>query len=233
MRAEHVREPISHSRLRLPALVAPHPPPYHPTARNKSPAPTSDLPGPLRGKILLPVKLRSLLVLALAAVLLSLRAGAATDQNPPAAPTAPTPAADAPAVETKAAPAAPAAKKAGEEVFVMPKFEVRRDRVRWLDREIKRIDKMIARERAKVKSTDLDRALNNDKLVRAAAIFGGNTADHLSAVAATRVNILENEREILEAMKRPATLEEMAMFEEQIAQLRLLRRDLDDAAKQR
>lgn len=128
---------------------------------------------------------------------------------------------------------APAANKSGNEVFVMPKFEVRRDRVRWLDREIKRTDKMIAREKAKVKSTDLDRALNNDKLVRAAAIFGGNTADHLSAVAATRVGILENERDILEAMKRPATLQEMQMFEEQIRQLRLLRRELDDAARQR
>lgn len=145
------------------------------------------------------------------------------------------PAATATPPAPKAAESKPAAtaKKAGAEVFVMPKFEIHGDRIRWLDREIKRTDKMIAREKAKVKSTDLDRALNNDKLVRAAAIFGGNTADHLSAVAATRVGILENERDILEAMKRPATLEEMAMFEEQIRQLRLLRRDLDDAAKQR
>jgi hypothetical protein len=128
-------------------------------------------------------------------------------------------------------PAAPV--KKADETFVMPKFEVQAQRINWLNREIKRVDKMIAREKAKVKSTDLDRALNNEKLVRAAAIFGGNTADHLSALAATRVNLLENERDILEAMKRPATLEEMAMFEEQIVQLRKLRRDLEDAAKQR
>lgn len=121
----------------------------------------------------------------------------------------------------------------GDPVFVMPKFEVHHQRTRWLNREIARIDKLIGREKRKVKSSDLDRALNNEKLVRAAALFGGNSAEHLSAVAATRVALLENEREILEAMKRPATLEEMGMFEEQIKQLRLLRRDLDDASKQR
>lgn len=163
---------------------------------------------------------RLLLAAALASV--TLPATAETTATTPATP-----------ASTEAKPAAPAAKKARDDVFVMPKFEVRTDRIRWLDREIRRTDKLIAREKAKVKSSDLDRALNNDKLVRAAAIFGGNTADHLSAVAATRVSILENERDILEAMKRPATLQEMEMFEEQIRQLRLLRRDLDDAAKQR
>ena len=167
------------------------------------------------------------LVLILAAAKISL----AADQPSPAA--APTAVAPATATTPTAAKAPPAVAKKKENVFIMPKFEVRTDRVRWLDREIKRIDKMIAREKRKVKSTDLDRALNNEKLVRAAAIFGGNTADHLSAVAATRVGILENEREILEAMKRPATIEEMAMFEEQITQLRILRRELDDAARQR
>ena len=84
-----------------------------------------------------------------------------------------------------------------------------------------------------MKSTDLDRALNNAKLAKAAAIFGGNSSEHLSAIEAYRVVLLENERDVFEAMKRPATVEEFKMMEAQIQQIRITRRDLDDAAKQR
>lgn len=137
-------------------------------------------------------------------------------------------AADAKAPEPAAPkPVAPA------EVLELPKIQVTTQRIKSIDKDIKRLDKMIAREKNKVKSTDLDKTLNNDKLARGAAIFGGNSADHLSAVAATRVALLENERDVLEAMKRPTTLDELAMMEKEIEQLRITRRDLDDAAKQR
>lgn len=117
--------------------------------------------------------------------------------------------------------------------MVLPKIEVTASRIKKIDKEIKRLDKLIVRETEKVKSTSLDRTLNNNKLASAAAIFGGNSSEHLSAVAATRVALLENERDVLEAMKRPATLDELAMMEKEIEQLRLTRRNLDDAAKQR
>lgn len=95
------------------------------------------------------------------------------------------------------------------------------------------MDKLIARASKQIKSTDLDKTLNNEKLTRAAAIFGGNSADHLSAVAASRVMLLEQERMVLEAMRRPATLEERNLMAAEIEQLRIARRNLDDAAKQR
>ena len=125
------------------------------------------------------------------------------------------------------------ADQSASEVLALPKMEVTAQRVKKIDKQIKRLDKLIAREEKKVKSSDLDKALNHDKLVRAAAIFGGNTSDHLSAIAATRVALLENERDVLEAMKRPTTLAELAMMEKEIEQLRETRRNLDDAAKQR
>jgi hypothetical protein len=130
-------------------------------------------------------------------------------------------------------PVAPAATPARQEVIELPKIQVTTQRAKSIDKEIKRLDKLIARERKKIKSTDLDKALNNDKVARAAAIFGGNSADHMSAVAASRVMLLEQERDVLEAMKRPATLEELDLFEAQIQELRTTRRNLDDAAKQR
>ena len=70
-------------------------------------------------------------------------------------------------------------------------MEVTAQRIKKLDKMIAKLDKMIAREEKKVKSTDLDRTLNNPQLARAAAIFGGNSAEHLSAVAATRVAAAE------------------------------------------
>jgi hypothetical protein len=120
-----------------------------------------------------------------------------------------------------------------EEIMVLPKLEVTAQRAKQIDRELKRVDKMIAREKKKIKSTDLDKALNNEKLSRAAAIFGGNSAEHLSAVAATHVMLLEQERMVLEAMKRPATLEERKLMQTELDQIRLTRRNLDDPSKQR
>lgn len=127
--------------------------------------------------------------------------------------------------------AAPA--PAREPVLELPKLQVTAQRAKAIDRELKRLDKMIAREKRKIRSTDLDQTLNNDKLARAAAIFGGNSADHLSAVAASRVMLMEQERFVLEAMKRPATIEERKMMDAEIRQLRLTRRNLDDPAAQR
>lgn len=118
-------------------------------------------------------------------------------------------------------------------VLELPKIQVTVQRSKQIDKEIKRVDKLITREKARVKSTDLDRTLNNDKLSKAAAIFGGNSSEHLSAVAASRVYLLEQERAVLEAMKRPATSAEFKMMEAEVEQLRVSRRDLDDAAKQR
>lgn len=118
-------------------------------------------------------------------------------------------------------------------VVELPIIQVRQDRIRKLDKEIGKIDKLIVREKAKVKSSDLDRALNNPQLAHAAAIFGGNSADHLSAVAASRVSLLEAERAVLEDMKRPGTAAALTQLETELDQLRTTRRNLDDAAKQR
>ena len=118
-------------------------------------------------------------------------------------------------------------------VVELPIVQVTQDRIRKLDKEIGRIDKLIIREKAKVKSSDLDRALNNPQLAHAAAIFGGNSAEHLSAVAASRVSLLEAERAVLEDMKRPGTAAALAQLEAELEQLRGTRPNLDDAAKQR
>jgi len=118
-------------------------------------------------------------------------------------------------------------------VLALPKVEVTSARVKAIDAELKKIDKQIAREKKKMKSTDLDKSLNSDKLAKSAAIFGGNSASHMEAVAATRVALLENERVMLERLKFPRTEEDRALIEKELENLRTTRRNLDDAAKQR
>lgn len=131
------------------------------------------------------------------------------------------------------APAPPETKAANPETIVLPTIQVTAGRIREIDRTLVKLDKQIAREKKKVKATELDRALNNRKLATTAAIFGGNSSDHLSAVAATRVSLMETERAVLEAMKRPVTEAALQALETELEQLRITRRNLDDAAKQR
>ena len=132
-----------------------------------------------------------------------------------------------------ATPAPAEAKPAAGETLQLPTMQVTAQRIKKLDKEIKRLDKMIARESKNIKSTELDKTLNNAPLVKAATIFGGNTAEHLSAVAASRVALMEQERDVLDSMKRPLSLDDLALLQAQLDQLRETRRNLDDAEKQR
>ena len=171
---------------------------------------------------------RPLLVLcaALSPALLPAAEPAATPAREPAKPAE----AAAPAIPGKdAAPPAAATKP-----LELPKFEVLgASRIHDIDVEIKKLNKLLTREKKKVKPTELDRTFNNPQVAKGAALFGGNSADHLSAVAASRVSLMETELEVLEAMKRPATLEARSEMQKEIEQLRETRRNLDDAARQR
>jgi hypothetical protein len=132
-----------------------------------------------------------------------------------------------PAAEPAPAPPPPAAPTVGP-VIELPKIAVTSSRLNKLNKEIVRLDKLIAREKKKVKSTELDRSLNSQKLANAAAIFGGNSASHLAAIAATRVALMESERVILEGMKFPLTARQLADMETELDQLRITRRNLDN-----
>lgn len=143
----------------------------------------------------------------------------------PAAATAPAPAAD----NTKGAPAKSAvATPAPDDVIMMPKVEVTKSRVRELDVAIRKLDKQINREKKKLKAGELDKALNNPRITQAAAIFGGNSTAHLEIVAAQRVGLMETERDILDDMKRPKTLVELATLNQALELVRTTRRELDD-----
>lgn len=130
----------------------------------------------------------------------------------------------APATPTEAK---PATTTPAEPVLQLPKLEVTQSRLRQIDIELIKIDKQIAREKKNVRSTEVDKALNHEEVTKVAAIFGGNSAKHLSAVAATRVELLEAERSLLEAMKLPTNRLEMEAMTKELEELRTTRRNLD------
>ena len=151
----------------------------------------------------------------------------------PAPATAPAPAPTAPTAPTATPPpaaGAPAATKTDVDVLELPKIQVTASRIKELDRELKRLDKAIAREKKNVKATDLDKVLNNSKLTHAAAIFGGNSAEYMEQVAATRVRYMETERDLLLDMKEPQTQEYLTVLKEELEKIREMRRELDKAS---
>ena len=118
-------------------------------------------------------------------------------------------------------------------IIDLPTVKVQEKRIKVIDAELKKLDKQIAREKKQMKSTDLDKSLNSDKLSNAAALFGGNSASHMAAVATTRVALLEQERTLLERLKFPRTEKDQALVEKELENIRTTRRNLDSAAKQR
>lgn len=115
----------------------------------------------------------------------------------------------------------------------LPTVKVQEKRVKTIDAELKKIDRQIAREKKLLQSSTLDKSLNSDKLSHAAALFGGNSASHMAAVAATRVGLLEQERMLLERLKFPRTEEDQALIEKELENNRTTRRNLDNVPAQR
>lgn len=124
-------------------------------------------------------------------------------------------------------PATKAPDAADAEVVTLPEMEVRQTRIHALDIQIRKLNREIAREQKKVKPTDADAALNNAKASRIMSVFGGKSADQRSAMAAERVYLMEQERELLELMKLPMTAAKVSELEQQADALRTVRRNLD------
>jgi hypothetical protein len=119
------------------------------------------------------------------------------------------------------------AKAKEEPATVLPKVEVNRSRLNEVDRQILEQEKEIAREKQNTKQTEADKALNNPKVSKALAIFGGESSAHRASNAQERVTLMEEERDLLEAIKLAKTSEEKAVLQKQIDELRAYRRQLE------
>ncbi len=110
---------------------------------------------------------------------------------------------------------------------MLPKVEVRRDRVTELDQQIALQEQEMAREKKNLEQTEVDKALNDSKVAKALSIFGGQSSRQRAGVAAERVNLMQEERDLLEVMRYAKTKEEKAGLQKQLDELRALRRELE------
>ncbi|MBS0663270.1 MAG: hypothetical protein JSR48_08385 [Verrucomicrobia bacterium] len=153
-------------------------------------------------------------------------AKAKTDTEPVVSPT-PAPAPEAPPQEAK--PEKATAQQ--EPPTMLPQMEVNQSRITEIDLEIAAQNKAIAREKAAAKPTKLDDTLNNAKLSKTLSFLGGSSSDDRSAIADERVRLMEEEKDLLEALKLARTKEEKAEIQQEIDALRAERRELDGAPK--
>lgn len=128
-------------------------------------------------------------------------------------------------------PAATADEKDTGDVSVLPEFTVSSTRISELDVQIKKLNKQIDRAKKKLKPSELDETLNSDDAPKALAIFGGKTSGQRKSVAAERVNLMEAERDILEAMKHVRTKKDEDQLKEQLNAFKTMRRELDEVLR--
>lgn len=110
---------------------------------------------------------------------------------------------------------------------VLPKVEVKKSRITVLDHERALQDIEIAREKKNLQVSEVDSALNDAKIARPLAIFGGDSAQFRKGVASERVQLMEAEKDLIEAIAFAKTKEEKAALQKQLNDLKAMRRELD------
>lgn len=127
--------------------------------------------------------------------------------------------------------ALPVASKRGQApapgTSVLPKVEVKKGRITVLDQQLAKQEEDIARERKNLKTTETDLVLNDSKVAKPLAIFGGESAQFRKRVASERVELMEAEKDIIEAMARAKTKAEKDELQKQLDEIRTFRRELD------
>lgn len=148
---------------------------------------------------------------------------------PPSQTEVPPPAATAPA---PAAPAEPAKTSAEQEApTVLPQVDVRKRKITELDQQLAKQNQEIARERKNTKPTALDETINSPKLSKIFAIFGGQSSDDRSAIARERVAMMEEERDLIEAIAQAETKEEKEALQKTLDSMRAMRRELEQSLR--
>jgi len=114
---------------------------------------------------------------------------------------------------------------------VLPKVEVNRRRITVLDVQLAKQDEQIAREKKNGKMTEVDKALNDSKIAKPLAMFGGESAQFRKQASNQRVALMEDEKDILEAMAHAKTKAEKAELQKELDALRAERREIEQAMR--
>ena len=120
---------------------------------------------------------------------------------------------------------------AAEPPTVLPKIEVKKDRITELDQKLAQQEQAIARERKNLKSSEVDNALNDSKIARPLAIFGGESTQFRKHVASERVELMEAEKDLIEAIAQAKTKTEKQELQKQLDDLKTVRRELEKSLR--
>jgi hypothetical protein len=118
-----------------------------------------------------------------------------------------------------------------EPATVLPKMEVKKHRITELDQQLAKQDEAIAREKKNTKPSEMDKALNDEKIAKPLSIFGGESTQYRKQVANQRVALMEDEKDLLEAIAQAKTKEEKTQLQKQLDALRAERRELEKAMR--
>ena len=143
---------------------------------------------------------------------------AAIEQNPPGK-------------EAAAAPAKAETAPKEEETTVLPEIHVRKDRITELDRQVAKQNREIRREKQNTKPTALDETINSPKVSKWFAIFGGQSSEDRANIARERVLMMEDERDLIEAIAQAQTPEEKEQLQRTLDSMRAMRRELEAALR--
>lgn len=127
--------------------------------------------------------------------------------------------------------AAKNAAKPEEPPTVLPKLEVQKGRITELDRQLAKQNKEIAREKENTKPTKLDETLNGPGISKTLAIFGGQSSTDRANIAQERVAMMEDERDLMEAIAQAQTKEDKAELQKTLDAIRAMRRDLEETLR--
>jgi hypothetical protein len=150
---------------------------------------------------------------------------AAEAAQPAPPPTPPTPAPATPVSTEEAA-------KAREQApTVLDPVEVRKRKMTEFENQLQKQEAEIIREKKNTKATELDKALNDSTVSKALAIFGGKSNEHRASVASERVSLMEEEKDLIEAINHAKTKEEKRDLQKQLDELKKVRRELEKSLK--
>jgi hypothetical protein len=116
---------------------------------------------------------------------------------------------------------------ADEAPTILPKMEVQKSRITELDQKLAKQELDIERERKNLKASEVDTALNTAKIARPLAIFGGESSQYRQRVASERVELMETEKDLMEAIAHARTKEEKQKLQKQLDEIKAFRRDLE------
>lgn len=127
--------------------------------------------------------------------------------------------------ESASAPTTTSPKPTPAPEATLPTVEVNKKRITELDRELHEQERNIAREAKNTKPSEVDTALNS--AAKSPTIFGGYTTNVRAGLAQERIELMEFEKDLTEAIARAKTKEEKAALKKQLEDIRTMRRTLE------